>query len=214
MKETFSSTIEGVEYFKCSPGYAMFVAIDKLFEIPEKVHKHSKGLKKSYSVDTVATKVTDIKTSRHVLLQSGGTVPLSVFEDATDQVRHNTMPASTLLQVKQDLLLSMKAKTISTTPLDGKVSFYDKHNRKLSGTLRWVGKNEVDGSKMLGVEAVSWNYACMLNLCTYVCLLHVCMRCMHAMYACMYVCMYVYCMYECVHVIYICVWYAWYHYIN
>jgi len=180
MKETVSSTIEGVEYFKCSPGYAMFVAIDKLSEIPEKVHKH-KGLRKSYSVDTVATKVTDTKTSRHVLLQSSGTIPLSVFEDATDQVRYNTMPASTLLQVKHDLLLNIKAKTISTSPSDGKVSFYDKHNRKLSGTLRWVGKNEIDGSKMLGVEAVSccMYYACM-HKCMYVCMyIHVCMQCMH-----------------------------------
>jgi len=39
--------------------------------------------------------------------------------------------------------------------IGSKVSFFDKHDRILSGTLRWVGKNKVDGAEILGIEAVS-----------------------------------------------------------
>ena len=38
-----------------------------------------------------------------------------------------------------------------------RVSFFDKHNRKLYGTLRWIGKSEVNGAEEIlhGIEAVS-----------------------------------------------------------
>ncbi|XP_065915051.1 dual specificity protein kinase splB-like isoform X2 [Dysidea avara] len=158
-KEGVSGTIGGVEYFKCNPGCAMFVAIDKLTEIPEKASKSSQTLRRSMS-QSINTDEEDVTISKRFSLQPVIEAQLPAFEIAPDKVRHGTLPVGTPPQMKSNLKLQPrpKAMTISESPapcyeIGNKISFYDKYNRKLSGTLRWIGNNEVDGSKMLGVEA-------------------------------------------------------------
>ena len=145
----------------------MFVAIDKLTEIPEKASKSSQTLRRSMS-QSINTDEEDVTISKRFSLQPVIEAQLPAFEIAPDKVRHGTLPVGTPPQMKSNLKLQPrpKAMTISESPapcyeIGNKISFYDKYNRKLSGTLRWIGNNEVDGSKMLGVEAVSYMHSVM-----------------------------------------------------
>jgi len=116
--------------------------MDKLTASSSKVHLEPKILKKGAKYD-----ITDgySKTISLPLQHPGEkTQP----ETGRTMKRHNSDTSSH--KPKSNLPLKSTSQFISS-----KVSFFDKHNRILNGTLRWVGKNEVHGTKILGIQAVS-----------------------------------------------------------
>ena len=47
--------------------------------------------------------------------------------------------------------------------LGDKVAFFDENDKPLNGMVRWIGRNKdilQDGSKIVGIETVSYMYAC------------------------------------------------------
>ena len=54
---------------------------------------------------------------------------------------------------EQSIVSPSKPSLKFSQTIGSKVTFYDRHNRQITGKLRWVGKNE--GVDMLGIEAVS-----------------------------------------------------------
>jgi len=120
----------------------MFVALDKLTEIPAKAGK----LSRSKSVDF----------DKDYFSESEFQIELTAAK-----FQHCSLPENAVPQVKtRKKFLNFKPKRNSLPCLyeiGSKVYFYDKNNRRKSGTLRWVGKHDGlnDGLEMLGVEAVS-----------------------------------------------------------
>ena len=99
-----------MEYFKCNPGYGIFVTMDMLTDESSKVHSKPKLPQKPIA----APSKPHFKKSKLV---------------------------------------------------GSRVSFFDKHNRKLYGTVRWIGKSEVNGTEEIlhGIEAVSPCYNLLSN---------------------------------------------------
>ena len=140
-----SGTIEGVEYFKCDPGYAVFVAMDKLIKPPEKATKPNKFLKHQKGSASNFTGIKEVATRCPSL-------PNLLYEETPspvcDHKQHIDLPAAIMqLTVKP---LSNKSHLIGS-----KVFFTDKHHNSVSGTVRWIGENVVDAAEYFGVEAVS-----------------------------------------------------------
>ena len=124
----------------------MFVALDKLSEIPDKDGK-SKTLRRQNSIsnppDIAADR--DVTKLRCLSLRLKSKAQSPKFEVERGKVQFSTLPRGTPLS---------KLKVMPSYKIGDKIYFYDKHNRKLSGTLRWIGESE-NGLDIVGVEAVS-----------------------------------------------------------
>jgi len=140
-----SGTIKGVEYFKCDLGYAVFVTMDKLIMPSEKVAKSAKPRTGSASDFTNVRKVATRCISMPILSDEASN-PTS-----NDRKHVNVLSAKTQVPKLTMKQLSKKSHLIGTT-----VFFIDKHQNSVSGTVRWIGENEVDASEFVGVEAVSY----------------------------------------------------------
>ena len=116
--------------------------MDKLTDKSSKAHLEPKGV--NYDItdrNKIFTSSLPLQYSKH---PGKETQP----ETGCTMKRHNSDTSSP--KPKPNLPLKSTSEFIGS-----KVSFFDKHNRILNGTLRWVGKNKVDGAEILGIEAVS-----------------------------------------------------------
>jgi len=138
-----------VEYFKCNPGCAMFVALDKLSEVLEKDGK-SNTLRRQNSISNPPDIAADqnVTKLRRLSLDSAAQYPKFVVERG--KVQFSTLPRGTPLS---------NLKVTPSYKIGDEILFYDKHNRKLSGRLRWIGESK-DGLDIVGVEAVSGIQMC------------------------------------------------------
>lgn len=156
-----SGTIKGVKYFKCDLGYAVFVTMDKLIMPSEKVAKVSKFTKHRTGSATDFTNVRKVVTRHSWVPMLSDEAPSPTSDD---KKRVNTLPAK--IQIPKLIMkpLSTKSHLIGTT-----VFFTDKHQNSVTGTVRWIGENEVDASEFVGVEAVSY---CIIGKVLFVTFMH------------------------------------------
>jgi len=137
IKMGVSGTIEGVEYFKCDPGYGAFVTVDKLIKPPEKVSKSTKPQRGSAFDDSEVA-------NRHPSLPEK---PISDDEKCVSALPTKMQTSKLIMKP-----LSKKSHLIGTT-----VFFSDNHHNSVSGTVRWIGENEADATEYVGVEVVSYS---------------------------------------------------------
>ena len=129
----------------------MFVALDKLSEVLKKDSK-SKTLRQISNPPDIAAD-QDVTKLRHLSLQ----LPESPeFEVEREKFQFSTLPRGIPLS---------NLKVMPSYKIGDEISFYDKHNRKIIGRVRWIGESK-DGLDIVGVEAVSNVYIkiCMVYL--------------------------------------------------